>query len=104
MNNWQAWGALAGFAGAHVVVITEWIHRVAAALGGAAVMLALRAIDAQEAFFSAGSGIDWNVIFLLMGMMMIVGVLRRTGVFEFLAIWAVKRARARPFRVMVMLT
>ena len=38
-----------------------------------------------------------------MGMMMIVGVLRRTGLFEYLAIWSVKRARARPFRVMTML-
>ncbi|WP_078943817.1 SLC13 family permease [Streptomyces aureus] len=46
---------------------------------------------------------DWNVIFLLMGMMMIVGVLKRTGMFEYLAIWSVKRAKARPFRVMAML-
>ena len=38
-----------------------------------------------------------------MGMMMIVGVLKKTGLFEYLAIWAVKRARARPFRVMAML-
>ncbi|MCZ4103445.1 MULTISPECIES: ArsB/NhaD family transporter [Streptomyces] len=103
MNNWHAWAALAVFAGAYVLIITEWVHRVAAALGGAALMLALRATDADAAFFSTGSGIDWNVIFLLLGMMMIVGVLRRTGLFEFLAIWAVKRARAKPFRVMVML-
>ncbi|BFV60773.1 ArsB/NhaD family transporter [Kitasatospora sp. CMC57] len=103
MNNWQAWAALAVFAGAYVLIITEWVHRVAAALGGAALMLALRATDDESAFFSTDSGIDWNVIFLLMGMMMIVGVLRRTGVFEYLAIWAVKRAKARPFRVMAML-
>ncbi len=38
-----------------------------------------------------------------MGMMMIVGVLKRTGMFEYLAIWSVKRAKARPFRVMAML-
>lgn len=103
MSGWQAWAALAVFAGVYVLIVTEWVHRVTAALGGAAAMLALRATDADAAFFSTRAGIDWNVVFLLLGMMMIVGVLRRTGLFEFLAIWAVRRARARPFRVMVML-
>ncbi|WP_395297703.1 SLC13 family permease [Kitasatospora hibisci] len=103
MNNWQAWASLAVFAAAYVLIITEWVHRVAAALGGAGLMLAIGATDDEAAFFSTHSGIDWNVIFLLMGMMMIVGVLRRTGVFEYLAIWAVKRGKGRPFRVMAML-
>ena len=57
----------------------------------------------HEAFFAEETGIDWNVIFLLLGMMIIVGVLRQTGVFEFLAIWAAKRAGGKPYRVMVML-
>ena len=43
------------------------------------------------------TGVDWNVIFLLLGMMVIVSVLKQTGVFEYLAIWAAKRARGRPF-------
>ncbi len=73
------------------------------ALGGAGLMLAIGATDDVSAFYSEDSGIDWNVIFLLMGMMMIVGVLKKTGMFEYLAIWAVKRARAKPFRVMAML-
>ena len=47
--------------------------------------------------------VDWNVIFLLLGMMIIVGVLRQTGVFEFLAIWAAKRAKGSPLRVMILL-
>ena len=46
---------------------------------------------------------DWNVVFLLLGMMIIVGVLRRTGVFEYVAIWSAKRAKGRPFAIMVML-
>ncbi|GJF30410.1 membrane protein [Kitasatospora sp. NE20-6] len=103
MNNWHAWAALAVFAAVYVLIVTEWVHRVAAALGGAALMLAIRATDDHAAFFSTDTGIDWNVIFLLLGMMTIVGVLRRTGVFEYLAIWSVKRARAKPFRVMAML-
>ncbi|RAJ36861.1 anion transporter [Kitasatospora sp. SolWspMP-SS2h] len=103
MNDWHAWAALVVFAAAYVLIITEWVHRVAAALGGAAAMLAIGATDDESAFFSTDSGIDWNVIFLLAGMMMIVGVLKCTGLFEYLAIWSVKRARAKPFRVMAML-
>ena len=57
----------------------------------------------RAAFFSERTGIDWNVIFLLLGMMVIVGVLKETGVFEYLAIWAAKRARGRPFPPMVQL-
>jgi Na+/H+ antiporter NhaD/arsenite permease-like protein len=67
------------------------------------VMVLLGVVDAKTAFFSEETGIDWNVIFLLLGMMVIVGVLRQTGVFEYLAIWAAKRAGGRPFAVMVML-
>ena len=99
----QAWLAVAVFAVAYVFIATEWIHRVAVALGGAVLMLLIGATDAEHAFFSEESGIDWNVIFLLIGMMLIVSVLRRTGLFEYLAIWAVKRARGRPYPVMVIL-
>ncbi|WP_155056851.1 ArsB/NhaD family transporter [Streptomyces blattellae] len=103
MNDWHSWAALVVFVGAYSLIISEKIHRVAVALGGAGLMLAIGATDDVTAFYSEDSGIDWNVIFLLMGMMMIVGVLKKTGMFEYLAIWAVKRARARPYRVMAML-
>ncbi|WSQ15234.1 ArsB/NhaD family transporter [Streptomyces sp. NBC_01231] len=103
MNGWQSWAAIIVFVATYGLIISEKIHRVGAALGGAALMLAIGATDDKSAFFSEHSGVDWNVIFLLMGMMMIVGVLKKTGLFEYLAIWAVKRAQARPFRVMVML-
>ncbi|MCW6004408.1 ArsB/NhaD family transporter [Micromonospora sp. CPCC 205371] len=98
-----AWAAVAVFAAAYVLIATEKVHRVAAALGGAAVMLLIGATDAEHAFFSEEAGIDWNVIFLLVGMMLIVAVIKRTGAFEYLAIWATKRAKGRPFRVMVLL-
>lgn len=99
----QAWLAVAVFAVAYVFIATEWIHRVAVALGGAVLMLLIGATDAEHAFFSEEAGIDWNVIMLLIGMMLIVAVLRRTGLFEYLAIWSVKRARGRPYPVMVIL-
>lgn len=98
-----AWLAVAVFAGAYVLIATERVHRVAAAVGGAVLMLLIGATDAEHAFFSERSGIDWNVIFLLLGMMLIVAVLQRTGVFEYLAIRAAKCAQGRPFRVLVIL-
>jgi Na+/H+ antiporter NhaD/arsenite permease-like protein len=98
-----SWLAVAVFTIAYLLIATERVHRVAAACGGAAVMLVIGATDAGHAFFSEESGIDWNVLFLLLGMMLIVAVLRRTGAFEYLAVWAVKRARGRPFPAMVIL-
>ncbi|MFI7128879.1 SLC13 family permease [Nonomuraea sp. NPDC050153] len=98
-----AWLAVAVFLGAYTLIATEKIHRVAAALGGAGIMLLIHATNAQAAFFSETTGIDWNVIFLLLGMMVIVGVLKQTGIFEYLAIWAAKRAKGRPYRLMVLL-
>ncbi|WP_043635135.1 ArsB/NhaD family transporter [Nonomuraea candida] len=98
-----AWVTAAVFVLAYALIATEKVHRVAAALGGAGIMLAIHATDAGTAFFDEATGIDWNVIFLLLGMMIIVGVLKRTGVFEYLAIWAAKRARGRPYQLMVLL-
>lgn len=96
--------AITIFLGAYIFIATEkWVTRTAAALGGAALVLALGITDAHGAFFSEESGIDWNVIFLLLGMMIIVSVMRETGIFEYLAIWAAKRVRGRPFPLMVLL-
>ena len=95
--------AVAVFGIAYVLIATEVIHRVKVALGGAVVMLLIGATNADEAFYSHETGIDWDVIFLLLGMMLIVGVLKRTGIFEYVAIWAAKRAKGKPFRVMTIL-
>jgi Na+/H+ antiporter NhaD/arsenite permease-like protein len=91
------------FVGSYVLIATERVHRVAAALGGAALMLALGLTDGGTAFHSVEAGIDWNVVFLLLGMMIIVGVIKQTGLFEYLAIAAAKRARGKPYVMLVML-
>lgn len=88
---------------AYVLIATEWVHRVVVVLGAAGLLLALRVVTGTDVFHSEEFGIDWNVIFLLLGMMVIVGVLKHTGLFGFLAIWAAKKAKGRPFRVLVML-
>ena len=91
------------FAVTYTLIATEKIHRVAAAIGGVALMLFVGVTDVETAYRSPESGIDWNVIFLLFGMMLIVGVLELTGLFEYLAIWAAQRSRGKPFRLMVLL-
>ena len=99
----MALAAIVIFVGAYALLITERVHRTKVALGGAALMLLLHIMDAETAFHDVHAGIDWNVIFLLLGMMVIVSIMRLTGVFEFLAIWAAKRAGGKPYRLMVML-
>lgn len=94
---------VAVFVIAYALIASEKVHRVKAALGGAGLMLLAGAVSFEDAFQSPETGIDWEVIFLLLGMMIIVGVLRQTGVFEYAAIRAAKQARGRPFRVMVTL-
>ncbi len=92
--------ATAVFVVTYVLIATERVHRVAAALGGAAAMVVIGVVDAETAFFQRETAVDWNVIFLLLGMMILVGVIRQTGLFEFLAIWSAKKAQGRPFRIM----
>lgn len=87
----------------YVFIATERIHRVAAACGGVAAMTVIGLVDAESAFFDQETGIDWNVIFLLLGMMVIVGILRHCGLFEFLALWAARKADGDPRRLLTLL-
>lgn len=91
------------FVATYALLATERVHRVTAAVGGVAVMAALGLVDTRTAFYSERSGIDWNVIFLLFGMMIVVSVLKQTGLFDVLAVWAGQRSRGRPFRLMALL-
>jgi Na+/H+ antiporter NhaD/arsenite permease-like protein len=95
--------AVVTFVAAYLLIATERVPKMVTALAGAAVILAFGIASSEDAFYSHETGIDWDVIFLLLGMMIIVGVLRQTGVFEYVAIWAAKRAKGSPFRVMVLL-
>jgi Na+/H+ antiporter NhaD/arsenite permease-like protein len=88
---------------AYVFIATEKINRVAVVCAGAAVMIIIGATNADDAFYSHETGIDWNVIFLLLGMMIIVGVIHKTGLFEYLAIKAIQMAKGRPRQAFVYL-
>jgi anion transporter len=95
--------AVVVFFAAYILIATERVPKMVTALAGAGVILAFGVASSEDAFYSHETGIDWDVIFLLLGMMIIVGILRQTGVFEYIAIWAAKRAKGSPFRVMVLL-
>ncbi|WP_214103610.1 SLC13 family permease [Acrocarpospora catenulata] len=94
--------ALAIFVVAFYFIATEKANKVAVVLIGAGAMAVLGLIPGSDVFYSEHEGIDWNVIFLLLGMMIIVGVIKQTGIFDFLAIWAAKKAKGEPYRLMVM--
>jgi Na+/H+ antiporter NhaD/arsenite permease-like protein len=85
---------------AYAILLSERIHRTVVALLGASVVIIVGLIDQKQAF----AGIDFNTIALLTGMMIIVSVTRRTGVFEFIAVWAAKRVKADPRGILVMLS
>ncbi|MEY3933920.1 MAG: hypothetical protein RLZZ606_519 [Actinomycetota bacterium] len=95
--------AVSVFLIAYVFIATEKINRVAVVCAGAAVMIIIGATNADAAFYSHETGIDWNVIFLLLGMMIIVGVIHKTGLFEYLAIKAIQLAKGRPRQAFVYL-
>ena len=95
--------ALLIFGVCYLVIMTERIHKTIVALFGAAVMIGLGVLSQDEAFYSHEFGVDYNVVFLLIGMMVIVNIVRETGLFEVMAIWAAQRADAKPFRLLVLL-
>jgi Na+/H+ antiporter NhaD/arsenite permease-like protein len=95
--------AIATFVLAYALIASDRVNKTLVALVGAAVVAAFGVVDSHDLFYSHESGIDWDVIFLLFGMMVIVSVLRQTGIFEYVAIWAVKRAHGSPLRIMILL-
>ena len=95
--------AVAIFLVAYILIASEKISRIAIVLSGAALMLAIGASDFENAFYSHDTGIDWNVIFLLLGMMIIVSIIHRTGLFEFLAIKAAQFSKGDPKKTLIYL-
>jgi Na+/H+ antiporter NhaD/arsenite permease-like protein len=95
--------AVVVFVVAYALIASDRINKTLVALTGAAIMVVLPVIHSDDVFYSRDTGIDWDVIFLLLGMMIIVSVLRQTGVFEYTAILAAKRAHGSPLRIMILL-
>lgn len=84
----------------YLVVISEKVNRAIIALLGASLMVMLGVITQEAAI----QGIDFNTIGLLTGMMIIVAITQRTGVFQYIAIWSAKKVKASPWGIMLMLS
>ncbi len=96
--------AAAIFIVAYVIIAFERIHKAIVAIAGASLVLLLGIVSQEEAFFSTETGIDYNVIFLLIGMMIIINITARTGLFDWLAVRAAKSALGDPLRIMITLS
>ena len=94
------WVSTILFVAIYVVIVSEKINRAIAAILGAGLMIALGVLNQQQAI----DGVDFNTLGLLTGMMVIVAITRRCGVFQYLAIWSAKRVNAHPWGILVTLS
>jgi Na+/H+ antiporter NhaD/arsenite permease-like protein len=93
----------------YAFIVTEKVHRTVAAMGGGALIIALgphfglidKASYPSEIDFMR-EAVDWNTIGLLLGMMIIVGILKDTGIFEFIAVKTAKLSRGDPWKIMLL--
>lgn len=85
----------------YAVLITEKVNRAVLALTGAAFMVILGILDVEKVFRDY---IEWNTIALLIGMMIIVGITNKTGVFQYVAIKSAKAAGGNPMRILISLS
>ena len=93
------WVSVALLAVTYAFIVAGRPDRTVAALIGASLAILVGALDQGEAV----RGIDWDTIGLLTGMMIIVSISRRSGMFQFLAIWSAQRVRANPAGILLML-
>jgi|TARA_B110000881_G_scaffold79548_1_gene69420 Na+/H+ antiporter NhaD/arsenite permease-like protein len=104
-NSQAVWVGLAILLGVYALIITEVVHRtLAAALGGLLAIMALSFYS--EKAFTLGEVttlIDWETIGLLLGMMVMVGILSHTGLFEWFAVQAYKRSGGSVWTLVVIL-
>lgn len=104
------WISTIVFICAYALIAFELLHRTIAAMLGAAFMMVISytigTINPEYRIFTfdyAIFSIDMNVVFLLMGMMIIVGVLKNTGVFQWCAYISYKIAKGKVFPLTVIL-
>jgi Na+/H+ antiporter NhaD/arsenite permease-like protein len=88
------------FVTTYVVIVTEKINRAIVSGIGAALMISLGVLNQEQAI----AGVDFNTLGLLTGMMVIVAITRRSGVFQYVAIRASKLVRASPWGILLMLS
>lgn len=95
------WIATIIFLVSYGLIVSEKLEKTKVALIGAGLMMILKIVSQHEAFYEEKYAVDYNVIFLLIGMMIIVNILSKTGLFQFLAIKAAKLAKGKPFMILI---
>jgi Na+/H+ antiporter NhaD/arsenite permease-like protein len=96
----EALAGLAIFGVTYLLIATERLHKTLAAMAGGVAMVLLGIVTQEQAF----DEIDFNVIFLLAGMMILAGIVRKTGVFGWIAVRAARFAGGDPYRILVVLS
>jgi Na+/H+ antiporter NhaD/arsenite permease-like protein len=91
--------AVAIFVAALAVIAFEWVHRTKAALVGAGLVVVIGVIDLEPAI----DAVDWSTLGLLVGMMVLVGLTERTGIFTYLALRTAQLSDGKPFRLVFLL-
>jgi len=94
------WIATAIFLLAYGLIMWDKVHKTIIAIFGAALLIVIGIVTQEDAFYSMELGVDWNVIFLLVSMMVIINIMKPTGVFEYIAIKSAKVAKGEPFMIM----
>ena len=92
------WVSTILFIATYAVVVSERINRAIVAGLGAGLMITVGVLNQEQAV----AGVDFNTLGLLTGMMVLVAITRRCGVFQFVAIWAAKKVEARPWGILLM--
>lgn len=92
--------AIVIFVVAYALIISEKIHRTIVGIFGAMLMILFGVLSQEMAIHH----IDFNTLGLLMGMMIIVNITSETGLFNFLAVWAAKKVKARPIALLLALS
>jgi Na+/H+ antiporter NhaD/arsenite permease-like protein len=92
----NAWIAICAFVLVYSIIVSEKIHRTKIALVGAIILLLAGVLHQEEAV----GKVDFNTLGLLIGMMLIVAIAMRTGMFEYMAVKLAKKAQGNPVRIM----
>ncbi|WP_200760956.1 ArsB/NhaD family transporter [Effusibacillus dendaii] len=95
----QAIVAIGIFLVTYALIISEKIHRTLVAMLGGILMVVFGVVNQETAIHH----IDFNTLGLLIGMMIIVSITAETGLFKFMAIWAAKKAKGAPVRILLAL-
>ena len=84
----------------YLVIMSDRLNRAIVALLGAGLLILIGVLDQKEAV----AAVDFNTLGLLLGMMLIVNVTRRSGLFQYVAIWSAKKVDARPWGILLMMS